>query len=255
MISLRPAGQHEALRRAAGARGARLLALSPWKLALHGDPATRRCVDAALACALVVATSPNAVRAAAALRPLRARRGQQWLAVGEGTARALARAGVADAIAPARMDSEGLLALPALHGLSGRDVGLLTAPGGRGVIEAELQRRGARVIRADVYARVPVAPAPRNVSVLVALRAPTWLALSSGEALACVLAQLPSGAVEALRRARVAAASARLADLARAQGFSDVVVATSARPRDLVAAMAGEASASMRGIASPVPSP
>jgi len=70
-----------------------------------------------------------------------------------------------------------------------------------------------------------------------------------------VLAQLPSGAVEALRRARVAAASARLADLARAQGFSDVVVATSARPRDLVAAMAGEASASMRGIASPVPSP
>jgi uroporphyrinogen-III synthase len=255
VISLRPTGQHEAMRRAAVARGARLLALSPWKIVVRDDAETLRCLRAALACALVVATSPNAVRAAAALQPLRMRRGQQWLAVGEGTARSLARAGIAQALAPARMDSDGLLALPALHGLSGRDVGLLTAPGGRGVIAPELQRRGARIARADVYARVPVALAHRSVSALIGLRAPAWLALSSGEALACVLAQLPSGAAKALRRARVAAASERLAELAHAQGFSDVVVATSARPRDLVAAMAGDASASMRGIASPVPIP
>ena len=77
VISLRPAGQHEALRRAAIARGARLLALSPWRIAINEDPATRDRVRAALACAMVVATSPNAVSAAAALRPLRARRGQQ----------------------------------------------------------------------------------------------------------------------------------------------------------------------------------
>ena len=255
MISLRPAGQHEPLRRAVVARGARLLPLSPWKIAINADAATRNCLRDALACALVVATSPNAVSAAAALQPLRARGGQQWLAVGEGTAHALARAGIAQAAVPARMDSEGLLALPALQDLRDRDVGLLTAPGGRGLIEAELQRRGARVMRANVYARVPIAITRRSITALHDLRAPAWLALSSGEALGCVLAQLPSDAAAILRRARVAAASARLADVAGGHGFEDVVVAASALPRDLVAAMADDASASMRGIASPGPIP
>jgi len=259
VISLRPAGQHDDLRRAAAAHGARLLALSPWKVLLQDDSDSRRKLRAALACATVVATSPNAVRAAAALQPLRARRGQQWLAVGEGTARALARAGIAQATAPARMDSEGLLALPALHDPRDRDVGLLTAPGGRGLIAADLQRRGARVVRADIYARVPITIPSRSIAALRQLRAPAWLALSSGEALACVLAQLPPDAAATLRRARVAAASARLADLARAQGFADSVIAASAGPRDLLAAMVAaigvDASASMRGIASPGPIP
>jgi uroporphyrinogen-III synthase len=255
VISLRPAGQHEPLRSAAVARGARLLALSPWKIAVNADAATRDCVRDALACATIVATSPNAVSAAVALQPLRARGGQQWLAVGEGTAHALTRAGIAQVAVPARMDSEGLLALPALQDLRDRDVGLLTAPGGRGLIEAELQRRGARVVRADVYARVPITIPSRSIAALRQLRAPAWLALSSGEALACVLAQLPSDAAAILRRARVAAASARLAEVARGHGFDGVVLAASARPRDLVAAMADDASASMRGIASPGPIP
>lgn len=250
MISLRPAGQHAALRRAAAAHGARLLALSPWTLAIHDDAATRRCLRAALACTTLVATSPNAVRAADALQPLRARRGQRWLAVGDGTARALARAGIADVVTPGRMDSEGLLALPELRAVV--DVGLLTAPGGRDLIEAELRRRGARVARADVYARVAIRPASRSVAALRALRAPAWLALSSGEALACVLAELPADAAATLRRARVAAASGRLAEFARTHGYTDIVVAAGASPRDLLAAMAG-ASASMRGIARPGP--
>ena len=255
VISLRPAGQHAALRRAAAARGARLLALSPWRIAINEDAATRDRVRDALACGTVITTSPNAVSAAAALRPLCARGEPQWLAVGEGTAHALARAGIARAAVPARMDSEGLLALPALQDLRDRDVGLLTAPGGRGLIEAELQRRGARVVRADVYARVPITIPDRSIAALRRLGAQAWLALSSGEALACVLAQLPADAAATLRRARVAAASARLADVARGHGFGEVVLAGSARPRDLVAAMADEASASMRGIASPGPIP
>ena len=255
MISLRPAGQHDALRRAAAAHGARLLALSPWRIVACDDAAARRDLNAALDCAIVIATSPNAVRRAAALRPLRARRGQHWLAVGDGTARALARAGISQVAAPVRMDSEGLLALPALHEARELDVGMLTAPGGRGAIEAELQRRGARIVRADVYARRPVALPARSVSALRGMRAPAWLALSSGEALASVLAQLPADAASVLRRARVAAASVRLAELAQAQGFADVAIAASARPRDLLATMAGDASASMRGIASPGPIP
>jgi uroporphyrinogen-III synthase len=181
-------------------------------------------------------TSPSAVRAAAALRRLRAKPGQPWVAVGEGTARALRRIGIVDVVAPARMDSEGVLALPALSAVHGRQVGLVTAPGGRGVIAATLARRGARVLRADVYARVPVSPSPRAVAALRALRSRPWLALSSGEALRHVLDALPADVRTLLLQARVLAASDRLAAQARDAGFADIHTADDARPRSLLAA-------------------
>src|SRR5690606_11964830 len=102
VISLRPVGQHAAIRRAAAAHGARVLALSPWKLQRRDDAATRADLRAALTAARVLATSPAAVRAAHALRPLHARRGQRWFAVGAGTAAALRRAGIDGVLAPAR---------------------------------------------------------------------------------------------------------------------------------------------------------
>jgi uroporphyrinogen-III synthase len=115
VISLRPVGGHAALRRAATAQGARLLALSPWRLAYRDDAATRDALHAALSATRVVFTSPAAVRAAEALQPLQLRDGQVYYAVGGGTARTLRRAGIAQVEAPARMDSEGLLALPGLR--------------------------------------------------------------------------------------------------------------------------------------------
>ena len=140
------------------------------------------------------------------------------------------------------MDSEGLLDLPALREVRGRAVGLVTAPGGRGVIAATLRRRGARLLRADVYARVPVTPAAAAVQRLRTLRPAHWLlALSSGEALLGVLANLPADAIARLRGARVLAASERLATLAREHGFRDISVAADARPRSLLAVAARRA--------------
>jgi uroporphyrinogen-III synthase len=246
VISLRPVGMHGAMRHAAAAHGLRVLALSPWKIVVRDDAVARRDLQAALACDRVLFTSPTAVRAATALQPLRARRGQDWFAVGSGTSAALRRAGIAGVVAPQRMDSEGLLALPGLQDVRGRSVGLVSAPGGRGVIAQVLRQRGAQVLRADVYDRVGVPLSPRAAASIRALDASSWLALSSGEALEHVLVGLPADAVQGLRRARVVAASARLAQLAHAHGFADVVVAASARPRDLLAAIALQQSASMR---------
>ncbi|MBB1473171.1 uroporphyrinogen-III synthase [Luteimonas sp. MC1782] len=230
VISLRPVGGHDAIRRAAACHGARTLALSPWRIEARDDRATRAALRAALAAPRVLFTSPAAVDAAARLRALRPGRGQVFVAVGTGTARALHRAGVAAVDAPQRMDSEGLLALPTLAAVRGLDIGLVTAPGGRGVIAATLAARGARVLRANVYARVPIAPTPRAVAALRALDAPAWLLASSGEALEHVVARLPADALARLRAARVVAASERLAVLARALGLSVAGVATSARP-------------------------
>ena len=236
MISLRPRGQHAALRRAAAAYGARVLALSPLRIEQRDDAVIRAALRAALAAQQVVFTSPNAVRATTALQRLRHRRGQTWLAVGEGTATALRHAGIAAVVTPLRMDSDGLLALPELHGVRGQTIGLITAPGGRDRLAPALRARGARVLRVDVYARIAIAPSPRAVAAVRALDAPLLLALSSGEALESLLAALPGDALAMLRRARVLAASARLAELARAHGFADIVIAASARPRDLLAA-------------------
>jgi uroporphyrinogen-III synthase len=236
VISLRPAGGHAALRRAAAAQGARLLALSPWRLAYRDDHATRESLQAALSAPLVIFTSPSAVRAAQALQALRLRDRQAYYAVGGGTARTLRRVGIAQVESPAQMDSEGLLALPGLRKTRGAQVGLVTAPGGRGRIATVLQRRGARVLRADVYERVVLQPSARAVAKLRALQAPLLLALSSGEALERIVAALPGDALARLRTARVLAASQRLAGLAQWHGFEDIVLADDARPASLLAA-------------------
>ena len=236
VISLRARGEHAPMRAAAARAGAGVIAISPWRLHLRDDAATRGQLRAALAASCVVVTSPVAVRAARRLQPLRARPGQVWFAVGEGTAAALRRAGVADVHAPQRMDSEGLLSLPGLSDLRDVTVGFVSAPGGRGILVPALEARGASVVRADVYEREAVAPSAQSLARLDAVNAPAHLALSSGEALRLVMDVLPERLRERLRRAPVIAASERLAELARTFGFGDVVIARSARPVDLVAA-------------------
>ena len=234
VISLRPRDGNATLRRAAARHGAGLLALAPWKLETRDDEQSRAMLEQALAADRVMFTSPAAVRAAAALHPLRARPGQGWFAVGSGTASALRRAGVAEVAAPARMDSEGLLALPGLLRLQDSTIGLVTAPGGRGTLPPALQARGAVVIRADVYRRVAVLPPARALAAVQALTAPAVLAVSSGEALALVLDTLPPGVIAHLRTLPVVAASERLVVLAEEAGFSPCRQARSARPADMM---------------------
>lgn len=239
VISLRPRGEHAALRREAAKRGGGLIALSPWRLQLRDDDVARAALSEALAASRVVFTSPAAVRAAQALQSLQVRPTQVVCAVGAGTAAALRRAGIDEVQSPARMDSEGLLALPSLQEVRGRGVGLVTAPGGRGEIAPALAARGARVLRADVYAREPVPLSARALQQLRELDAPLVLALSSGEALQRVLAALPSDLVDRMKQARVVAASERLRHLARELGFTDIEVASGPRPADLIDAAAG----------------
>ena len=67
VISLRPAGEHATLERAAAAHGLGLIALSPWRIVHRDDPAARTALAAALDAPVTVFTSPPAVAAAAAL--------------------------------------------------------------------------------------------------------------------------------------------------------------------------------------------
>ena len=238
LVSLRPKGQHAALRAAVAHSGAQMVDLSPWRLQRRPDAAGTRALCTALQASVVIFTSPAAVAAAASCdggflnapeRP--------WLAVGEGTLRALRAHGIEHAIAPSRMDSEGLLALPVLSDVQGMTIGLVTAPGGRGLIAADLQARGARLLRADVYRRVPVQLPARTLARLSRSPRPWVLAVSSGEALERVWAQL-SPAWQARWQADMAVvvASERLAVQARALALAPVRVAAGPTPSQMATA-------------------
>ena len=240
VVSLRPRGQHAAVRTAAARLGARALACSPFAITSCMDDACRRSLANAAACEVVVVTSPNAVAAAQALQPLHPRRGQRWLAVGAGSRDALARIGIV-AEAPARMDSEGLLAMPALQDVRGMRVGFITAPGGRGRIAAVLRGRGARLKRADVYQRQPVAIPPvawQRLRDALADPARVLVLASSGEALLGMLGQAGPWVEQALTRAAAAVPGERLAGIAREAGFTRVAIAGSPRPAAMLRAAA-----------------
>lgn len=234
LVSLRPRGQHAALRRAARPLGAQVLALSPWALVARDDDATRAALAQALRADRVVFSSPAAVHAAARLLPLDAPHAGRWLAVGAGTVAALRRHGADGVLSPRRMDSEGLLDLPELAQLQGLRAALVTAPGGRGIIATTLEARGAQLQRVDVYRRVALTLPPRQLQRL-RHRPPPWvLALSSAEALDLLMAQLPADLLARLRQAHVVAASARLGALAAEAGFLHVSLAEGPLPLQLV---------------------
>lgn len=235
VISLRPQGEHLPLRRQARACGAGVFACSPLRLQAVASPG----LGAALACPRVVFTSPAAVRfAVQAHGRLGTGAGQDWLAVGAGTARALQHAGVDTVLSPTRMQAEGLLDLPALTAVAGLDVGLVTAPGGRGLIEAVLRDRGARVVRADVYRRERVDIRRSRFAALQRLATPCVLLVTSGEALAAFLDQVPAALALRLAAGPVVVSSERLEVLVREAGFARVSRAASAQPADLLAAAA-----------------
>lgn len=232
------------MRRAAAARGARLLPLSTLKLVpVDAGPA----LAAALACPLVVFTSPAAVAFALGSRDaqtLPARSGQRWLAVGSGTAMALRRAGIAQVAVPeGRADSEGLLALGELQSLPGVDVGLVTAPGGRGLIGETLAQRGARVHVAAVYRRSAIAPSPARLRRLDQLPGTSALLVSSAEAFDGLWSRLPPPARARLATRPVVASSPRLAAMLAGQGFAAIVLAPGASPSRLLAALAADVGA------------
>ncbi len=238
VISLRPSGGHAPVRRAAAALGARVLPLSTLRLVtMDAGPA----LPAALACPVVVFTSPAAVAFAQGPQPLRGRDGQRWLAVGSGTARALRSAGIGHAAVPeGRADSEGLLAMPELQRLPGVDVGLVTAPGGRSLIGATLAQRGARVRLAEVYRRVAMAPSPARLRRLSDLPAASALLVSSAEAFDGLWSRLPEGARGVLRARPAVASSPRLAAMLAAQGFGAIVLAEAATPSRMLDALAAD---------------
>lgn len=236
VISTRPLNQHAGVRRSAAKLGAATFAVSTVKLApLEAGAQLRQ----ALRCPRVVVTSPAAARFAHAQLALAPRAGQQWFALGSGSAAALRRRGVARVSLPERgSDSESLLARAEFRQVRGERIGLITAPGGRGLLASQLQARGATVVVAEVYRRQPQRISAARLRALAALPARTALLITSGESFSLLWQELDAAARSRLLQRPCVASSERLAAQARALGFTLVLRAADARPASLLAALA-----------------
>ncbi len=238
IVVTQPAGARERLLHGVRARGLHAVSLPGLALRAPTDSdRARRALRAAARAQVWIFSSPAAVRFAFRLvRTPRIPRGVRVFAVGSGTRRALARAGIA-AIGPDRRgNSEILLGLPGLRQVRGQRIALIGAAGGRGLIAPALRRRGAQVEEVHVYERVPPRLTRRHFDRLAHAPAPWFTLVSSGEALANLVGLLPADLLARLRGQTLVASSPRLAGLARRHGFATIVEAASASPDHLLEA-------------------
>ena len=154
--------------------------------------------------------------------------------VGQGSARALRESGITNVIVPAeRFDSEGLLAMPELQDVTGWHVMIFRGDGGRELLGNTLRARGAAVEYAACYQR---SKPEQDIGALVSA-APDVITVSSSEALGYLWQMLDGGAQAVLRDTPLFVPHERIAELARQQGWHQVML-TGSGDDGLLAALA-----------------
>ena len=188
----------------------------------------------------VIYTSANAVEQALAQTGRLAR--AATAAIGRATARAVEAAGIrVDAIPATGADSEGLLALPAFAAPAGRRILIFKGVGGRDALRAELVRRGAAVVVAEVYRRVPVVPAAgslREAGRRLRHRTRPWSRSRASRSWSRCSQLAPESRVPHLADATLLVPGERVAAAARRHGWrGPIVVARSAEDEAMLDAL------------------
>jgi len=159
-------------------------------------------------------------------------------AVGSATARALTGNGLEPTLVPQRMDSEGLLALPALHEVTGQTIYILRGNGGRELLAETLRERGAQVHQVEVYRRelpqrrAAAANLVRGWEHLVQVVVATSNAIVDN-----LFTLLGEEGAEHLRTTPIIVVSQRMAEYVLGRGCEHVHVANSATDADLLAGL------------------
>lgn len=187
---------------------------------------------------LVIAVSMHAVHFA---HYFLLQTGQTWphidyFAVGQASADAFAEVGI-QALCPADPRSEGLLALPALQGVSGRRVLILRGNDGRDLIARTLASCGALVHYCATYERhYPDLDGDALTRHWQAAGLDSLL-ITSGELLQRLLALVPGPQHPWLYDRLLVVPSPRVAEMAEGAGFTRIVIAQGASNQALVAAL------------------
>lgn len=177
---------------------------------------------------VVLFVSPNAVESACGLLGERRLKAGHLGAVGKATAAALTQAGYPiDLIPSGRYDSEGLLALPGLQQMQGRQVLIVRGEGGRPLLGDSLRARGAKVGYAEVYRRIrpttETAPLLRCWAKEIDL-----VTATSIEVLDNLVAMLEDDGWPLLRRTPLLVISERMREAAEGMDFETILLAAGA---------------------------
>lgn len=231
-MSLRPRGQHAATYRAVKKLGANFLFCSPLKLvAIDNDIA----LGNALACPQIIVTSPAAASFAAESAVFSVTESCRWFALGQGTAATLKKHGVRHVIVPELgNDSEALLALAELQDVKGRNIGLITAPGGRNLLAPALIKRGCNLVVAQVYQRVKRTLDNKQIKRLTELKPPFAVLCSSHEVFQSFWQQSTPAMREKLKQGLWILSSKRLQALLSEAGILTTTVSHSANPQAML---------------------
>jgi uroporphyrinogen-III synthase len=189
---------------------------------------------------VILFTSANAVRFGVSL--LDQKRDLTLAALGPATSRALNQAGYRVAIQPGdSIDSEGLLSHPRLEHVAGHRILIIKGSHGRDLLQQEFRRRGATVICAEVYERVPAilgAAALTAVRERFAAGEIQVITATSLEIGAALLALEPFELREGFKRAHWLVPGRRVAAGLRELGLeAPLLCADSAEDQDLAAAI------------------
>lgn len=157
-------------------------------------------------------------------------------AVGPGTAAVLERAGLQVSYPRERMTSEAMLALPGLQQIGGKKALIVRGVGGREIIAAGLQARGAEVDYLELYERAPPQHSSNWLLDLLQNRWPDAVVLSSGEALEHLKALL-APLTPHWAQLSLAVSSPRLAALAETAGFAAALVLPGASDEAIIAGL------------------
>lgn len=242
IVVTRPQAQAAPLAEAIAEAGGRPLIFPLLDISPATDP--RPLAEAAARLAdyrLAVFVSPNAV--AHALPALLAHgpwpAGLMPAAVGPGTVKVLAAAGIAGCIAPTeRFDSEALLELPELapDRVHGRRIAIFRGDGGRELLADTLRQRGASVDCVTCYRRT--GPGDGVAPLLAAWRAGRLdaLTVSSSEGLRYLVDLLDAEGRTFLQKTPLFVPHARIADNARQLGLGNIIL-TEAADAGLIAGL------------------
>jgi uroporphyrinogen-III synthase len=189
---------------------------------------------------VILFTSANAVRFGVSF--LDQKRDLTLAAIGSATSRAMNQAGYRVAIQPGdSFDSEALLSHPQLERVAGHRILIIKGTHGRDLLQQELTRRGATVVCAEVYERVPAilsAGALEAVQARFAAGELQVITATSLEIGAALLKLAPLDLRGEFERAHWLVPGERVASGLRALGLTaPLLQADSAEDQDLAAAL------------------
>ncbi len=162
----------------------------------------------------------------------------QYYAVGEATFLALSQLGINAQEAPKDcQQTEGLLTLPQLQSLSGKNIVIVRGVGGREKLANELCARGGHISYWEVYQRsAPQLPATETTQAWQQGGIDTII-VTSGEILDYLINLVPNGLFAWLRACHIIVPSSRVHEQALAYGFQHVTNAKAANCKAVLSAL------------------